>query len=219
MRRKLAFAVVVMALALGSVAQTAAGAGVRYTPGAPGLGDPYYPLDGNGGYDVRHYLLDVKYEPARDRLTGVATIRARATQNLSRFNLDFVGLSVQSIKVDGRTARWSRDAGELTVRPKSGLRKGSTFEVVVRYRGTPETIDRHLRAVRLHPHRRRRPGRRRAARGGHLVPGQRPPERQGRVHVPDHRPSGSRGRGQRHPQEQAGQRRVADLGLGMRASR
>ncbi len=140
MRRKLAFAVVVMALAMGSVAQTAVGAGVRYTPGAPGLGDPYYPLDGNGGYDVRHYLLDVKYEPARDRLTGVATIRARATQNLSRFNLDFVGLSVQSIKVDGRTARWSRDAGELTVRPKSGLRKGSTFEVVVRYRGTPETL-------------------------------------------------------------------------------
>ena len=24
------------------------------TPGAPGIGDPYYPLDGNGGYDVAH---------------------------------------------------------------------------------------------------------------------------------------------------------------------
>ena len=23
-----------------------------YTPGAPGVGDPYFPLDGNGGYDV-----------------------------------------------------------------------------------------------------------------------------------------------------------------------
>ena len=28
-------------------------------PGAPGIGDPYYPLDGNGGYDVAHYDLDV----------------------------------------------------------------------------------------------------------------------------------------------------------------
>ena len=26
-------------------------------PGAPGIGDPYYPLDGNGGYDVAHYDL------------------------------------------------------------------------------------------------------------------------------------------------------------------
>ena len=24
----------------------------RFTPGAAGLGDPYYPLDGNGGDDV-----------------------------------------------------------------------------------------------------------------------------------------------------------------------
>jgi hypothetical protein len=24
------------------------------TPGAPGIGDSYYPLDGNGGYDVGH---------------------------------------------------------------------------------------------------------------------------------------------------------------------
>ena len=26
-------------------------------PGAAGIGDPYFPLEGNGGYDVRHYDL------------------------------------------------------------------------------------------------------------------------------------------------------------------
>jgi hypothetical protein len=35
--------------------------------GAPGVGDPYYPLYGNGGYDVQHYLLKVRYNPATDR--------------------------------------------------------------------------------------------------------------------------------------------------------
>jgi aminopeptidase N len=68
------------------------------------VGDEYFPLYGNGGYDVRHYLLKVSYDPATDRLVGVATISARATQNLSRFNLDFVGLTVRSIKVNGRSA-------------------------------------------------------------------------------------------------------------------
>ena len=52
------------------------------------MGDEYFPLDGNGGYDVKHYDLDLAYDPATDTLTGVARIEARATQNLSSFNLD-----------------------------------------------------------------------------------------------------------------------------------
>ena len=32
-------------------------AGPSFSPGAAGAGDPYYPLDGNGGYDVSHYGL------------------------------------------------------------------------------------------------------------------------------------------------------------------
>ena len=48
----------------------------RFGPGAPGIGDPYFPLDGNGGYDVRHYDLDLTYDPDTDLLTGVATITA-----------------------------------------------------------------------------------------------------------------------------------------------
>ena len=111
-----------------------------FQPGAAGAGDPYFPLDGNGGYDVQHYLLDVTYDPATDVLTGVATITARATQNLSAFNLDFEGLVVRSIKVDGRSADWSRDGGELTVVPRRGLKDGQKFTTVVRYDGIPASI-------------------------------------------------------------------------------
>ena len=75
-----------------------------FSPGASGAGDPYYPLDGNGGYDVKHYDLDLKYVPDTDVLSGTATIDARATKNLSRFDLDLVGMNVRSVKVDGRNA-------------------------------------------------------------------------------------------------------------------
>jgi aminopeptidase N len=109
-------------------------------PGAPGIGDPYYPLDGNGGYDVAHYDLDVQYDPDTDVLTGVATIQAMATQRLSSFNLDFQGMEVRSITVDGDDATWSRDAGELTVTPDDSLAKDHEFTTVVRYDGVPETI-------------------------------------------------------------------------------
>ena len=99
----------------------------RFRPGAPGVGDPYFPHDGNRGYDVKHYLLDLRYRPTTGRLFGVATITARSTQNLSRFNLDLDGLRVRSVRVDGKRASWRRHAGELTIDPKGpGLRRSRT---------------------------------------------------------------------------------------------
>jgi aminopeptidase N len=127
-----------MLVALAATPGTAAGP--RFTPGAPGIGDSYYPTFGNGGYDVAHYDLDVRYAPATDELTGRATIAARATQNLSSFNLDLDGLTVDAISVNGRSARWTRAGTELTVTPRTGLRKGRGFVVAVRYHGVPRTL-------------------------------------------------------------------------------
>ena len=76
----------------------------RSRPGAPGIGDPYFPLAGNGGYDVGHYPLDIDYDPPTITSTASRRSRATATQDLSSFNLDFVGLNVQAITVDG----WER---------------------------------------------------------------------------------------------------------------
>ena len=112
----------------------------KFSPGASGAGDSYYPLDGNGGYDVQHYTLDVGYDPPTDTLTGVATITATATQNLSAFDFDLVGLTVRSITVNGRPATWTRDGQELVVVPARGIRRGAEITTVVRYDGVPETL-------------------------------------------------------------------------------
>jgi aminopeptidase N len=108
----------------------------RCISGAPGIGDPYYPTYGNGGYEVRKYDLDVTYDPATDVLDGVAGIKARATKSLCSFNLDLVGMTVRSIEVNGARARWSRTEHELTVIPKRPIQRGE-FEVKVRYDGVP----------------------------------------------------------------------------------
>jgi aminopeptidase N len=110
------------------------------TPGAPGLGDPYWPLDGNGGYDTRHYALELSYDPPTDTLRGVATIAARATQDLSSFNLDLDGLTVRSITVGGDAAAWTRDGSELTVTPPRTVRDHRAFTTVIAYDGVPQTI-------------------------------------------------------------------------------
>lgn len=51
-------------LASASVVGQDSARGTPPTPGAPGIGDPYFPTDGNGGYDVTHYdLITVDYQP------------------------------------------------------------------------------------------------------------------------------------------------------------
>lgn len=106
-------------------------------PGADGLGDAYYPMSGNGGYDVAHYDLDLRYEPATDRLSGTATITAKATEGLTSFNLDLTGLTVEEVTVDGAPARADRNGSELVITPATPIPAGRDFVVAVRYGGVP----------------------------------------------------------------------------------
>ena len=161
-------AVVVGALVLtgGATAAQSGLRGTRYTPGAPGAGDAYFPYAGNGGYDVQHYDLDVTYTPPAPapapivgQLSGVATIDLVATQDLNSFNLDLRGMDVQAVTVNGLSVReatppapgdlpagpgyWQvqdDDARvwELTIQPRPMLKQGETARVVVTYGG--ETV-------------------------------------------------------------------------------
>ena len=110
------------------------------TAGALGVGDAYYPRYGNGGYDVQHYDLAIRYGPANNHLRGVATIDANSTQTLSCFSLDLVGLTVRSITVDGDLATWSRTDHELMVTPEQPVPADTGFTVVASYDGVPRTF-------------------------------------------------------------------------------
>jgi hypothetical protein len=135
------FAVVALALVCMAIAPASASAALGpFTPGAPGIGDPYFPTDGNGGYDTDNYLLDLRYEPATDVLQGVATIEAEATKNLSTFNLDLNGLNVRRITIDGSPATWIRNADELTITPRGGIKDGKEFKLVITYDGVPTPV-------------------------------------------------------------------------------
>jgi aminopeptidase N len=109
--------------------------------GAGGVGDPYFPDAGNGGYDVDHYGLELRWDPTRRHLEGTTTIRAIATEALASFSLDLTGLDVTAVDVDDDPARWERpDDHELVVTPARTLRAEATFTAVVRYDGTPAPI-------------------------------------------------------------------------------
>jgi aminopeptidase N len=115
----------------------------RPSPGAPSLGDRLFPGLGNGGYDVRHYTLDFTYATTASVQTipAVATIEARATQALSRFDLDFRGDSVGAVTVNGRPARAVVDGEELVITPRSPIADHREFVVKVSYTSGPREVD------------------------------------------------------------------------------
>jgi aminopeptidase N len=124
-----------IAAALVLLAVAAAPAAAQFTPGAAGGGDPFYPSAGNGGYDVKNYAVKLDYEPQNEQLAGDVTISARATQDLSSFNLDLRGFKISSLTVNGAAASFARKDQELTVTPAAGLRRNRDFTVRVVYAG------------------------------------------------------------------------------------
>src|SRR3954454_15491250 len=128
----------VCALGLWSVAGASA---AGFTPGSPGLGDPFFPFAGNGGYDVGHYALTLDYTRETNRLAGSALISATATKSLSRFDLDLRGFSISRLEVDGRPASFTRSGEqELVITPRGTLAAGSPFTVRIDYAGTPAVV-------------------------------------------------------------------------------
>jgi aminopeptidase N len=105
----------------------------RPSPGSAGIGDRLFPTLGNGGYDVQHYDLDLRYATSAPSqgIDGTVTILAVATQSLSRFDLDFAGDSVGAVRVNGLPARFTRDGEDLVITPRIPLLKGLPFIVQV----------------------------------------------------------------------------------------
>ena len=125
----------------GTIAPDASGSGTQPGADVTGVGDPYYPEAGNGGYDVDHYDLDLTWRPDVGRMDGVATVTATATQELPELSLDAIDLTIASVTVDGAEAT-AEPTGErdLVVTPEAPLAAGADFTVVVEYSAASQTI-------------------------------------------------------------------------------
>ncbi|MGW7236509.1 M1 family metallopeptidase [Streptomyces sp. NPDC054804] len=127
---------------------SAAASDLAPAPGAPGIGDPLMPLDGNGGYTVRRYTLDFDWRAPETPFEAGATISATATQALSRFDLDFAGNTLHKVTVDGAPAGAVRDGDELVVTPARPIPRGHAFAVRVTYTADPTQRRRRGDAIR-----------------------------------------------------------------------
>ena len=104
--------------------------------------DEYLPKNGNSGYRVTRYELDLEYKVAINRLAGSATITAVTLTELQQFTLDLSAtLTVSKVSVNGkRAAQFSSRGGKLRVRLASRLAAGAALSIVVQYGGSPRPL-------------------------------------------------------------------------------
>jgi aminopeptidase N len=136
-RRLAALATATALVALPLSGSQPALARVQQPQGSAGIGDPYFPLDGNGGIDVLSYDIHDTYRFGERRLSGWTRVTLRATQTLSGFDLDLL-LPVRSVRVDGWLVDFEQQGHELVVHQP--VVEGTTARVVVRYAGRPGAL-------------------------------------------------------------------------------
>jgi aminopeptidase N len=104
-----------------------------------GVGDPYYPDDGNRGYDVQHYGVDLDYFRATQAIRATTTVVARSTARLATFDLDLLGLMVTAVTIDGDRADFERvDPHELVITLARPIPADRRFVTRVEYHGKPD---------------------------------------------------------------------------------
>ena len=163
------------------------------SPGAPGLGDRLFPRSATAATTSSTTTSTCATRRARRhrRLTARSRSLAKATQDLSRFDLDFAGGASARSASTGKAAPFSAQGEDLVITPKPrSCARAAQFVV-------PSS---HFVAAPTVPGRRRRPrpaffihpdglGDRAAAELGAPVPAvQRPPARQGELRHPLRRP-------------------------------
>ena len=204
-----------------------------FTPGARTLGDGLFPQIGNGGYDARHYEIELDYDPAANRFDSATTTMHRGRDpepvavqpRLPGRPADQrrAGRTAPTRASAGRAVRAARRSGERDPADEAGRRPGG---------GDPRRVRVHRRGrVRRraggdHRHRRldrgldpgllpavaaadlrRRLRRQRAARRAELVPVEQLPDRQGDLRHSDHGPDGEDGARRRRARRRDRQRR------------
>ena len=102
------------------------------------MGDPYHPSLGNTGIDALHYDLDLVYDPVTSVMEARAGIDLRAETDLAAFDLDLVGLAVETVTVNGAAPSYVVTGDEIEIELADPVVAGTPLRVEVAYGGPME---------------------------------------------------------------------------------
>jgi aminopeptidase N len=82
--------------------------------------DSLFPEVGSSRYNVKHYAIKLTYQTSGE-IKAKTTLAAKTKKRLKSFSLDLEGLTVDTVKVNGHTADFSRRDNKLITKPSKVL--------------------------------------------------------------------------------------------------
>jgi aminopeptidase N len=105
----------------------------------PSVGRADEPYARSRDYDLQnirtHLWFDIEQRQVRGEVTeSIAALR----DNVSELKFDSVGLTIEGVTVDGRTAKFSMTPNDLVVRLEHPAARGEKHEILIHYHGQPK---------------------------------------------------------------------------------
>lgn len=104
------------------------------------------PLNVSGGellpeqacYDVQHYDLSLRIDPAAKTIAGTLELQAKLLKKTEQLVLDLdPALKVEAVRVDLVSSPFEHKDGRIWIKPKLVPKEGRTFKVAIDYGGKP----------------------------------------------------------------------------------
>jgi aminopeptidase N len=95
--------------------------------------DSLFPEVGSSRYDVKYYAISLSYQLSGD-IKAKTTLTAETRKPLASFSLDLEGLTVDSVRVNGHAANFSRRDNKLIIKPSMAV--DGRFVVSIKYHGS-----------------------------------------------------------------------------------
>ena len=97
------------------------------------------PLARSRQYDLQNARVELRFDFDQRKVSGQVTHTLTALHDgLRQIEFDSVGLTISSVRVNGRNAQYSTDAAKLRVDLESPAKAGSSYQIAIRYQGQPE---------------------------------------------------------------------------------
>lgn len=133
-------AIIILPILLAGCTKPTPTASVSASPGATDIGDSYYPNLGNGGYEAKHYNIDLTIDVTNNFISGTVSIDAMANQDLSQLSFDFYPFRISKVTIDSQPATFVYRGQKLVLTPAAALSNQQKFTVSVTYSGSPTNV-------------------------------------------------------------------------------
>jgi len=89
--------------------------------------------------DLRHYVLDVRVDPASKSIRGTSTVRFRMLEDDTRIQLElYANLQIDGVTLGTTPLEYARTHNTVYVDFPETLRRGRSYTIDVRYSGLPQ---------------------------------------------------------------------------------